>query len=528
MSFARHPNSPSDLTFTPAVRGFALLGSLAVALAGLSFLIQGRLGINLGDEGFLWYGVQQTVRGSVPIRDFQAYDPGRYYWCAIFSFIFGDKLISVRLAEAAFQVIGLVCGMAAARRVTSALGVLALTAFILAVWMTPSHKIFDHTILLCGIWMITLLIGHSGRKSAFAAGVFVGLCAFFGRNHAVYNLTAEGAVLALLWLKSKEPASFLRPCSWAAGILVGLIPISLMLLFIPGFSGSYLESLQAIFRNGTNLGRAIPWPWMTNYSGGIFREGGGVVLSVLFVSMPVFYCAIILTSLLRHIDFLRSSPVLVGCAFLGAAYLHHAFSRADASHLAQAIHPFLLGLFAIFAGEGRGTRPRIAVALALMMTSIIAVIPILPVYNRFESTSAWVPLEPGSQFIVAQRDANLVRCLHQFSDDYIGPLDGVLIAPFYPGLYPLLQKVSPVSETFFFFPPTPSAADEEIEQLDRKRVNWAFIFDTTIDGRDDLRFSSSHKRLWDHLLANFEAVKVPCAPRTLTILHRKALTSPAQ
>ena len=48
---------------------------LAILLAGSSFLLQGRTGINVGDEGFLWYGAQQTARGAVPVRDFQSYDP---------------------------------------------------------------------------------------------------------------------------------------------------------------------------------------------------------------------------------------------------------------------------------------------------------------------------------------------------------------------------------------------------------------------------------------------------------------------
>src|SRR2546423_15390133 len=89
----------------PSPRNLIVLSALLVIVF---FFLQGDVGLNIADEGFLWYGTIRTTLGEVPIRDFQAYDPARYYWGAFcFKIIGNHGIIALRISEALFQFVGL-------------------------------------------------------------------------------------------------------------------------------------------------------------------------------------------------------------------------------------------------------------------------------------------------------------------------------------------------------------------------------------------------------------------------------------
>ncbi|MEJ2265110.1 MAG: hypothetical protein P8X95_16825 [Anaerolineales bacterium] len=151
---------------------------LSLALASLLFLLTGHVGLGLGDEGHLWYGMIHTARGAVPIRDFRSYDPGRYYWAAGWSLIFGSGIVVLRIANAVFQFIGLSLGLTAVSRVTTNKWVLALAGMLLAVWMFPAHKVYEHSLAIAAVFFAVFLIERRMGKRYFIVGVFTGLTAF--------------------------------------------------------------------------------------------------------------------------------------------------------------------------------------------------------------------------------------------------------------------------------------------------------------------------------------------------------------
>src|SRR5687768_5291732 len=104
----------------------AVVSALAATCAGTLYFLFGDLNLDLADEGFLWYGVIRARVGEIPLRDFQSYDPGRYYWSAAWSVVFGQGILGLRASLAVMQALGLVFGLLVCRRLTA--NVLWLTA----------------------------------------------------------------------------------------------------------------------------------------------------------------------------------------------------------------------------------------------------------------------------------------------------------------------------------------------------------------------------------------------------------------
>jgi hypothetical protein len=218
---------------------------------------------------------------------------------------------------------------------------------------------------------------------------------------------------------------------------------------------------------------------------------------------------------------MEDHALLVACGFVGLFYLHHAFSRADVSHLAQVIHPFLLGALALLGFLGARKFYHWAVIAVLIAAALLTVGRQMPIYQRITSSTLWVPCDAGGKIFVPADTNRLLTCLRKFAAENVAPREGILIALFTPTLYPILGHESPLWDLGYFFPATARRQEAMIHELAAKNVNWAIISDTPLDKREDLRFSATHELVWQYLMENFEPIETTCLPTWMKILHRK-------
>lgn len=323
----------------------AALWLLAAGLCWGSFALTGRAGLNLYDEGYLWYGVLRTLEGAVPIRDFQAYDPGRYYWCAAWTLLFGDGVVGIRAAMTAFQTLGLASGLLAARRITRRPAALVPIGVVLLAWMFPRFKLIEPSLAMLSVLLVVRVFEIPSRGRHLVLGLSLGLSAWFGRNHGLYCGIGQLLALALLHVRHPGDAGSrresIRCCAvWVLGVFAGYSPMFAMLMSAPGFAASFFASLGQL----GPLPTPIPWPWVVISTGrGSFA--GSLAYVVMAFAYPI--CVWLVWRLPKAE--LPQRALLAAATCVGLGYIHNATSRAGLMHLAGSIHPMLLMLLAAVA-----------------------------------------------------------------------------------------------------------------------------------------------------------------------------------
>lgn len=505
-----HPISTKDTRLPIQVLVLAIFTVLAL------FIWEGSKGFNLWDEGFLWYGTQRVMLGEVPIRDFMAYDPGRYYWsAALMSLWDANGIMALRGAVAIFQAIGLFAGLLLISRTEKkhSFLYLVLSAVTLALWMLPRHKLFDISLSILLIGVLTFLVQRPTNRRYFMAGACIGLIAIFGRNHGMYAIA--GSLGVMIWLNIKRvegPGLFKGFSLWAGGVVIGFTPLILIALLVPGFFSAFLNSILFLFEiKATNLSLPIPWPWLVNFGSAplsvVIRD---CLIGVFFIATVVFGVLSIMWVFWKKFQDTQVSPVLVAVSFLAIPYAHYAYSRADISHLAQGIFPLLIGCLALLSTQP----PKIKWFLALILcTASFWVSYVFHPGWQCHINNQCVTIEiSGSSLQVDASTESDIQLLRSLSNQYTPNGQNFIVAPFWPGAYALLERKSPMWEIYALFPRPETFEQAEIERIKAARPGFALIFDLPLDGHDELRFLNTHPLINKYIRDNFEPLPNPPNP----------------
>jgi hypothetical protein len=192
---------------------------LGAAVSLTVFALQWRYGFLWSDEGWLWYIGQRTALCQVPLRDFFSYDPGRYYWSAVFFKLTGSSgLYQQILADYLFAIIGL--AVAYFFMIRAGLGRSWRIAILLLLGVVigfPRHKIYEQILSLMCVSAIAFVFEAPQRLMRwFLLGVGMGLAAFFGRNSGIFFALAVITALLLLSLRANDLHFLVRSAFWVA------------------------------------------------------------------------------------------------------------------------------------------------------------------------------------------------------------------------------------------------------------------------------------------------------------------------
>ena len=487
---------------------------IAAAIVTAWFSLTYNIDLNLSDEGYLWYGTQRTVAGEIPIRDFRAYGPGRYYWCALWSLVFGRRIFAIRFGAAIFQFFGITLGLLAVQNVVQNFWWVSIIGIVFVLWMLPWYKVFEPCWALASIFVGLGLIENPEYRNFLFTGVFVGLSLFMGVNHGLYNGLAFSFLVVLILLKLDTGLVTWHSSLFVLGIVIGAIPTFAMFMLIPNLAKSYLKSqvLVRLKRGTANLQLKIPWPWRpVPYQFRWYTKPGQFFIRLFFVLFPACFISVITWALVARLSVVQANALAVASACTGVFYMHHAFSRADISHLSQCIHPLLICLIAVFYQQPLGW----GVLVVLLGTGTLwgIVLPQNPYLRRRQMKNAYIRYTMGEDTLWLEKKlAATLDAIRKIVKDRVATDETFFAVPVLVGLYAIFGKKAPMFDTFPVYPATRDAQHDMLASLKANPVTLALIHDFALDGRDDLRFRNTHPIVWNYVANEFTKLNVVGLP----------------
>ncbi|KQP17267.1 hypothetical protein [Pseudorhodoferax sp. Leaf265] len=497
----------------PSLALEALIAAFVMCCA--SFVLQGDVGFGWADEGLLWYASQRTHAGELAIRDFFAYDPGRYDWNSwIFSLLGDGGLRSLLIAAAAFGALGLATSWYAMGVARVAFGWRLVFGVLLAIGLGyPRHKVYEQTIsllLVCVAFLVLTSPRAGGRWFVF--GVSAGLAAAFGRNHGVFFLATALLLAIYLTVVVRARPSASSMVLFPLGVVVGYLPVIVRLAVDTAFRNSFLASVQAVAQ--WQLPVPIPFVWRIDYTqGSPYDLAQATAIGVLCVLIPTAYLLVaawMWRGRTRWDGLPPAALLAFAAACAGLPYLQQAFDRADFGHIAQATLPVFVLLAAVnacrFEHRLGGFAVRAGVAGAVVVI-LLAWLPSQPGI-RFMRMEALQPgsTQPisisGSVFRVNSPQAEFLSTLDKLKRQ-CGLVDRQLLAmPHFPGVYAYLGLTAPFWEMYYLYARDSAFQKKHIEAIADVKV-VVMAPEATFDNLERLKLRHTYGDLLDYVHSQY-------------------------
>ena len=481
---------------------------VAATLPLLAFVLSGNVGLDLGDPGFLWYGAQRVLAGEVPLRDFQAYDIGRYYWSAAWMLLLGsDGIMALRAGQAVLASICVVLATLLVRRELRGrswlLGAVAVSFWI---WMVPSHKLADSFAVLLLVAGLSVLLRQRTPGGWAVFGACLGVATGIGINHGAYG-TVAGA-LAIMYCRLADRTAVTLPllASLVLGGLVGYLPVLVFHVAVPGYSAGFFDAIRQLFESGTtNITLPLPrldaiWSGTAPYFMHGMRE---TVLALFSLAAGAF----LLWGTSRVVRCARqgslatppaTSPVHAASLFVALPYCHYFLSRADLIHAVVSVLPILLAAWTYPTVRRVGVH-RIALVLVIACSSLLT----LHEHPGYALLRGIQPLEwinvRGDKLRLPSWQAAEVRFVQQIVQAHAADRRMFYVAPYWPGAYAVAARRSPTWEILLLFPARPQRQRVEIQRLAAADIGFALLTSDRVDKRPDLGLERTHPLIVRHL-----------------------------
>jgi hypothetical protein len=300
--------------------------------------------------------------------------------------------------------------------------------------------------------------------------------------------------------------------------LIGYSPMFIMLFAIPGFAPAFFHSLLLTPKWAWSL--KIPFPWHVHLKG---LHGMDLVqaraVSWLCLAVPFTYAASLWRAIRRNSQLDSVEWLAVAASAAGVGFLVHAFYTADFFHIAEGVVPFVIAAGALSAHLWRSCDHRWSLTLFCGMAFLVI--------------ASWLPMEPlvqhlrskaqahesvqqisihGKTFEVQAEQAEIMKTVATAFRNCGLHDGGFLAAPYYPGLFAFLNTRAPLWDTYFLWPRSEQAQQEDIAALQQNRTALILLNPQfALNGRESLELIQTNPKLVGYIEAHYQRsdIKLP-------------------
>ena len=487
--------------------------SVSLFAAAALFFWQGWVDVSLWDEGFRWYGAQRFLYGDVPIRDFYAYDVGRYAVLAGFMWLWGNTGIIALRFGLMFVQAAVLAGLSVYlyRRVTRQWVLIGGVMAVVIWWLWPLYRMPDFAVLVVALITLARVQHYQLRaRQAFGAGLLYGLVLAAGgdlRKHGLFFVLSLVIILVIRFIKYRQPRRWIRQGTYVlGGVMAGLSPLLLYITLTPGLLQSYIQHMVVGFfeRESANIPLPVPWPWLVSFQDpwvGL-RD---LCIGLGFVAVVFVPIVLIATVVRRALARQTVHPFVQGAIIYALPSIAYAFSRADLVHITQGALPALLaGLILIIQERPRWIAP---VLVSVFVISAIVYSPVQP-RQHCRMLGQCRATQVGPDILsVPNQNADEIALLIRMHNDFVANDETLLIAPFWPGAYAMLGLQAPMWDIYAIWPRSDAQQRSEITQIATIAPRAVLIMNKGMDDRSALRFSISHQLLHTYILETYDQLR---------------------
>ena len=469
---------------------------MPLVLVGLFVVPFLRVWVDLADEGYLVFGIFRLRDGQLPIRDFRAYDPGRYYWCGLFTLIFGAGFFAARVTMAVTMALALCLLATLMISATDAPILSVLTCALAMIWMQPRHKQIENFFAILGVFLLFDLSDDGGLLAYATLGAAIGLSAFFGLNCFVY-LVGASFLMASLALDLPELPSL---SALGLGFALGMLPTLVMFVAAKGYARDYFQrKIWALFQRGsTNLKLPLPWIWATGktaFDG--YTPVRRLNLKGLFSLMPVLFVGgLSLPLIIGASEMSPPERLIFAASCIGLVNFYHILSRADLGHMFLPALPLSVLIAAssyiLFGTIGAS----IAVALALLAAVWLVWQQPFQLIGYLRSRHDLVQFQCATdRLYLPSKLAMQMERLQQVTQKWSTKDEPILSVPMQIGLCAMFDRAHAVYDSFPVYPSGAPARRKMVEDLAKSRPKLMLIGTKAVDQRKDLIFLNNYPQV---------------------------------